>query len=365
MKKHAIIPIFIPHRGCSYNCVYCNQKSITGQLSRISVLEIDNVIKSHLQNMPDSIIPEIAFYGGSFTALPMAKQQELLKIAEPYVVSGSVSGIRISTRPDAIDNDILELLASYRVKVIELGVQSLDREILRISGRPYEPGIVAEVSKLIKQKGFVLGHQIMIGLPGSDPSKEIDTANKVIEIKPHLARIYPAIVLQGTRLAEWYRDGLYQPIELEEAVNIVAILLTMLEKAGIKIIRMGLQPSTDLVEPGNILAGPFHPSFGELVQAEVFRLQAEVAITRFQEGGTTRRLNLYVHSNDLSKMIGHYRNNIRSLTEIFKLESLKVIGLNDIEKKWVGVGGWEEDSPRLIISRHEFHELYKYKNIGY
>ncbi len=354
MKKQIIISFFIPHLGCTSNCVFCNQKTITGYKSSPYAEEIAKVIKERLLSLPSNVSCEVAFYGGSFTALPWAQQESYLRSAQPFLERGHINGIRLSTRPDAIKESELDKLAQYGVKTIELGVQSLDHKVLEASGRDYEPSLVEKVSLLIKQKGFTLGHQLMIGLPDSDLQTELDTVAQVIEIGPDLARIYPTIVLKGTILARLLQEGKYRPLTLREAVQTATLLLTQLEKAGIKVIRMGLQATPELQQSGEILAGPFHPSFGELVQSEIFQWQAMHVITSFMERKVTNRLKLYVHKRDLSKMIGQDRRNLRALKDRFKLDNLEVIGIEGAEKAWVGVGQWQRKVPQLVLSRQEF-----------
>lgn len=356
MKKQLIIPVFVPHKGCQYSCIYCNQKKITGQKSAPDTLAIKRVVESYLSTADPVTLCEIAFYGGSFTAIPREDQEAYLASVQQYIENGRVNGLRISTRPDAIDRTELDMLASYGVRTIELGVQSMDRQVLLASGRPYEPSLVGEVSLLIKEYGFILGHQIMIGLPGSNMEKEIETARQVTLLGPQLVRIYPTLVIEGTGLAEMYRKGQYTPLELEEAVATSILLLTILEKAGIKVIRIGLQTTAELTTPGTILAGPFHPSLGEMVMAGVFLRQAVQAIAGFQEGGTHRELKLYVNKRDISKLVGQKRRNIAYLKDRFALTDIKVVGIDCPETGWVGVGPVNQDVPRTVLTRQNFYK---------
>ncbi len=354
MKDHVIISFFIPHQGCTSNCVFCNQKTITGHRSGPDHHEVTRTIEDWLQSLPPDVPCEVAFYGGSFTALPWEQQEYYLQSVQPFINSGRVKSIRVSTRPDAIDTALIDRLSGFGVKTIELGVQSLDQEVLKASGRDYDVSLVGEVSALIKQKGLTLGHQLMIGLPGSDLSKELDTVDRVIGIRPDLARIYPTLVLKGTPLARLYYQGKYKPLSLWEAVQTALLMLTQLEKAGIKIIRMGLQPTPELQRSGEIIAGPFHPGFGELVQSELFKWQAILLINRFMESEVTNRLKIYVNKRDLSKMIGQKRRNLQALAARFQLEQLEVIGREGSEQAWVGVGQWHREVPQLVLSRQSF-----------
>jgi len=354
VKDHVIISFFIPHLGCASNCVFCNQKTISGKDSAPSYIDVARTIDEHLSSQPEPAICEVAFYGGSFTALPREQQLAYLHSVQPFLESGRISGIRISTRPDAIDQAGLEMLAGHGVRTIELGVQSLHPEVLKASGRDYEPSLVGKVSLLIKQQGFILGHQLMVGLPGSNLALEMDTARQVIRIRPDVVRIYPTLVLKGTRLARLYYDGKYQPLSLQEAIDATALMLTQFEKAGIKVIRMGLQASPELQEPGEVLAGPFHPSFGEMVQSRIFLWQAIEVITGFIEKEVRSSLKLYVNQRDVSKMVGQNRINHHLLTERFGLDKLRIIGLNSPEKAWVGVGPWHQEVPQRILTRQSF-----------
>jgi histone acetyltransferase (RNA polymerase elongator complex component) len=354
VKDHVIISFFIPHLGCNSQCVFCNQKTITGYQSSPDYQMVSRVIADRLRSLPPGVQCEVAFYGGSFTALPWSRQQTYLQAVQPFIQRGDVKSIRVSTRPDAIDEPEMDSLIGYGVRTIELGVQSLDCEVLKASGRKYDASLVQDVSLLIKEKGFSLGHQLMIGLPASNLARELETAERVIRIGPDVVRIYPTLVLKGTPLAELYREGRYHPLSLREAVETALLLLTQFEKAGIKVIRMGLQPTPELQKTGELLAGPFHPSFGELVQAELFKWQAILLIERFREREVTNRLKVYVEQRDLSKMIGHNRSNIHFLKARFQLEKLDVIGTKGSEQAWVGVGLWHREVPQMVLSRQSF-----------
>lgn len=356
MKSQIIIPIFVPHEGCRYNCIYCNQRKITGQILPVNPTEITSMIDSCLMTKSPDTSCEIAFYGGSFTALDYKVQETYLGAVQGYLKQGLVHSVRISTRPDAVDVTELDMLAFYGVRTIELGVQSLDRDVLRASGRPYEPSLVGQVSSLIKEHGFILGHQIMIGLPSSTSAKEIATADQVAKIGPHLVRIYPTLVIEGTGLAKLYREGSYKPLDLEEAVATSARLLTIFEKAGIKVIRIGLQSTAELETSETVLAGPFHPSFGEMVMAEIFVSQAVEAIARFQEGGRDKELKLFVNKRDISKLVGQKRRNIAIIQDRCALNKIKITGIDSPDTGWVGIGSFEQDVPQTVLTRQGFYE---------
>lgn len=353
-----IIPIFIPHYGCPHACVFCNQRRITGQEQVPDDAGIKETIEKYLQTIavPRGGHVEVAFYGGSFTALGMDVQERYLRVVQPYIESGEVASVRVSTRPDAINPDILELLRSYRVGSIELGVQSLDEEVLQLAGRGYTVDQVWEVVALVKAEGFALGIQLMLGLPGDSREKDVQTARAVTGMKPDMARLYPALVIRDTRLAVMYRKGTYRPLSLEEAVVTAADMFVILEGAGTKVIRMGLQPTLDLTGGEALVAGPFHPSFGELVEAEVFLRQALAAIHAYGDR-LPDSLCLFVNQRDASKMIGHRGRNRKRLKEYWKTGELSIVGIESPERNWVGLGASRQDLPRWILHREEFYSM--------
>ncbi len=266
MKKHISIPIFIPELACPFQCVFCNQKKITGKEKIPSPAEIREKIDLYLasSNQSETEI-EIAYFGGSFTGLEPELIREYLEIAAPYISAGRVSGVRISTRPDYISLEILDLLKRYGVKIIELGAQSFDEEVLKRSGRGHTADDTRYASELIKDAGFTLGLQMMTGLPGDTPEKSIKTAKEIIRLGADNTRIYPALVIRGTELEELYHEGKYKPLSIDEAVASAASIYKLFESAGIKILRVGLHPSEGLLSGDDLVAGPFHISFRELV----------------------------------------------------------------------------------------------------
>ena len=229
MKKKYVIPVFVPHLGCPNDCVFCNQKSISGQKKNITKEDAKKIIDEFLEEIKDREgEKEIAFFGGSFTAIEESKQEELLKLAYEYVKEGKVGSIRISTRPDYINKEILKRLKKYNVKTIELGVQSSNNYILQKAGRGHTFEDVKKASKLIRRKGFVLGHQMMIGLPESTRQDEIKTAKDLIKLKPKMVRIYPVLVLKGTKLEKDYQDEKYKALTVVQAVEISKELVLIL-----------------------------------------------------------------------------------------------------------------------------------------
>ncbi len=266
MKKQYIIPIFVPHLGCPNDCVFCNQKSISGQKKNMTKEEAKKIIENYLKNIKeeDSQI-EIAFYGGSFTAIEKEKQEELLSLAYEYIKKGQVESIRISTRPDAIDKEILKRLKKYKVKTIELGVQSANNYILNKANRGHTFEDVKRASKMIRWNGFKLGHQMMVGLPESTRIDEINTAKSLIKLKPKMVRIYPVLVVKGTKLEQDYKKGKYEPLTVVQAVEVCKDLVRMFADKKIEIIRVGLQNTDEIDNPekegSEVVARTIPPSF--------------------------------------------------------------------------------------------------------
>lgn len=269
MKKHAIIPIFISHRGCPNDCVFCNQKKITARQGDVTEEDVRNTIKTYLSTLNDMNMEtiELSFFGGSFTGIPIEEQSRFLAIAYEYKQRGIIDKIHMSTRPDYIDREILDNLKKYSVDVIELGVQSFDDAVLEKSNRGHSAAAVYDACRLIKEYGFTLGIQLMIGLPGDSLESCIYSARETVKIAPEIARLYPTIIIEDTELLEMYRRGEYSPLTLDEAVAVTKEMYRILDAAGINIIRVGLK-STDIInEDGAITGGTYHPAFGSLSKA--------------------------------------------------------------------------------------------------
>lgn len=273
MKKHAIIPIFIPHLGCPCQCVFCNQQKITARTKAVSTDEVRETVERYLSTLAD-LDPseiEIAFYGGSFTAIPIDAQTAYLEVANEYIDQGRVSSLHISTRPDCIDEEILENLKRYNVSTIELGVQSFSDEVLRLSKRGHDSDTARKAARLIKERGFKLGIQLMIGLPGDSLESCIYSARETAALSPELARLYPTLVIDGTELYDMYEDGSYEALSKEEALLRTKEMYKILHKAGINIMRVGLK-STDIIGGSDLSAingGTYHPAFRQLVEGEI------------------------------------------------------------------------------------------------
>lgn len=269
-QKHYTIPVFIPELACPNRCVFCNQQKISGQLFIPEEAEIVSQIETYLAGFPAGAHIEIGFFGGSFTGVPIHEQEHFLRIAQPYLKSGQIHGIRVSTRPDYISADRLDLLKAYGVTTIELGAQSLDEEVLIKSKRGHTIADVVKAAALIISYGFSLGLQMMTGLPGDTLEKTLMTAHRIVELGADNTRIYPALVIKNTELEDLYRSGQYQPLSIEEAVFRVKQIIPIFEEANITILRIGLHPSEGLLNGDDLVAGPFHPSFRELAESALW-----------------------------------------------------------------------------------------------
>lgn len=269
-----IIPIFIPHAGCPHQCVFCNQRAISGQ--QVAAVEAAaQQIARWRQWVRPAAANEAAFYGGSFTGLPVELQRQLLSLTDELLAEGVIGSVRLSTRPDYIDAARLDLLAEHGVRLVELGVQSMDDTVLAAAERGHTAAQVAKAMTLLQQRGFKTGIQLMVGMLQQTFASVQQTVAQVIRLRPDIARIYPLLVIKNTPLKKIYHDGQFTPLTLDEAVEQSAYVYEKLTAAGIKVIRIGLQPDDELCANGNIVAGPFHPSMGELVQSYLIRQQVE------------------------------------------------------------------------------------------
>lgn len=353
--RHCNIPIFIPNLGCPFNCIFCDQKKISSQHEIPGIDTTIAIIEQYLQTIePDSEI-EIAFFGGNFTSLPVALQDDYLLAAAPYLKNGRVKSIRISTRPDCISQNVLDRLKRLGVRTVELGAQSFNDEVLLASRRGYTAAQVVKASRLIKSCGMQLGIQLMVGLPGDHLEADLETAEAVVELKPDMVRIYPTVVISGTELADMYRQGSYIPLDLSRAIKITAAMYVKLQQYQIKVIRMGLQPSKDLLSAGTVVAGPFHPAFGELVMQELYKQQARQLIKAYLKlHPANKELNLFVNRCEISKMAGYKTNNLTFLSNYFSLKQLHIKPVTDDRPQFIGVGTVKRESPELTLDRSEF-----------
>jgi len=333
MKKKYIIPVFIPHYGCKNECVFCNQRKISGKTDNVKPAEIRKIIEDYLKIFEnEKIEKEIAFFGGSFTGIDKKKQIEFLEIANEYIKEDKVSSIRISTRPDYIDKDTLKFLKKYKVKTIELGVQSANDVVLESAKRGHDFNSVIKASKLIRRYGFTLGHQIMVGLPESTKQDEINTAIALTKLKPKVVRIYPVLVLKGTELEKMYKAGEYEPLTLEQAVDRVKEIYYIFDKKKIKIIRIGLQNTENITTPkdekSSVIAGPYHPAFRQLVESAMWY---DALVNKVKpENVRSKEIEVRVHPENVNNIIGHKKENIKRIKELYDVD-IKVI--EDFEMK--------------------------------
>lgn len=318
--RNSIIPVFVPHLGCPNDCVFCNQRRISGHIEPATAQTIKNAIEQAAALTPQGTKRQLAFYGGSFTAIPDRSQTELLEAAAPFLENGTISSIRLSTRPDAIDGAILKRLKKYGVTVIELGAQSMCDRVLELAGRGHDSAAVESASRQIKAEGFDLILQMMTGLPGDTDETSIETARRIIALKPDGVRIYPAVIVRDTVLCDMWRAGKYTEHTVEDAVRVCAKLVPMFRQAEIPIIRMGLNPTEDL-SGGDALGGAYHPALGELILS---RIMLEKARSLLSSAAPGSRAVLGVNRSDVSKMTGQHRCNIKALMDEFSLRELKI-----------------------------------------
>ncbi len=306
MKTHAIIPVFLPHIGCPNDCVFCNQKTITAKLKPLEEKGIIQTIETYLSTLlkKDMKTIEIAFFGGSFTGMPIEDQKKYLKIAKEYKGKGLIDEIRLSTRPDYIDDEILIHLKDYEVNTIELGVQSFDEDVLKLSNRGHSSDVVEKSAHLIHAYGFKLGIQLMIGLPGDSYDKAITSARRTVNLKPAVARLYPTIVLKETELENMYHRGTYKPFTKEGVLKTTKEMYLILKNAGIKVIRVGLKSSDYISEGHSVIAGDYHPAFRQVVESEIVKDYLESCLTDKFDTAV-----FYSNSTCFSTMIGNKKSN--------------------------------------------------------
>ena len=323
MKKEYIIPIFVPHLGCPNNCTFCNQKRISGQTKQVTAKDVQETIEYYLKNFKDNHkYVEVAFFGGSFTAIEKEKQEELLEAAQKYIKDKLVNSIRISTRPDCIDKETLKRMKKYHVKTIELGVQSMSNYILSKCKRGHTSEDVKKASKLIRRYGFILGHQMMVGLPESTKQDEINTAKELIKLKPKIVRIYPVLVIKDTELADEYERGEYTPLTVGQAVESCKEAVDLFNRNKINVIRIGLQNTDEISEPGtdksSVLAGPYHPAFRQLVESSMWYDSIVDKIKKVN--AKVKKVKIIANDVSINNIIGHRKENITKLKDIYDVD---------------------------------------------
>ena len=319
MKKHAIIPIFIPHRGCPNDCVFCNQKKITARTADVTPDDARKIIDQYLVTLEGRELDciEVAFFGGSFTGIPIEEQSAFLAVADSYKQAGRIDKIHMSTRPDYISKGILDNLKRYHADVIELGVQSFDPEVLLVSKRGHSVEDVERAAKLIHEYGFTLGIQLMIGLPGDSKEKCLESARRAVALKPEIARLYPTVVINETELADMYRAGTYKALTTEEAVDITKDMYRILTGGGVQVIRVGLK-NTDLINDGGpesqVLAD-YHPSFRQLMDTAIAREDIERGMAELRSAA--RQVELAAAPQSFDALSGYHGANRKWLKEAY------------------------------------------------
>ena len=347
-KRHVNIPVFIPHEGCPNNCVFCNQHTIT-QTDGGSKRDIRPEIDACLETVnTDECECEIAFFGGSFTGIPREDMIRLLETAYGYILSGKVKSLRLSTRPDYIDEEILDILKKYGVRHIELGIQSMDDEVLRKSGRGHTADAAEKACALITERGFSLTGQMMVGLPGASPASEVRTAEKICSMGADSARIYPAVVFFGTELCEMSKRGEYTPLTNEEAAERASKVYKVFADKGIKLLRIGLQASEGL-DDGNVYGGANHSAIGEMTVSRYYLdIMCEICRNMVEEGqlkaGDRAVLTVFCAVGEISKVSGQKRVNKAKITELFRAYGIDILNIKIKESK-------ETDKNRVKITR--------------
>ena len=320
---HRNIPIFIPHMGCPNQCVFCNQRSISG-CREFRIEDVTQQIEAALATISEGTETEIAFFGGSFTGIDRGLMLRLLDTAQTYVRAGRVDSIRLSTRPDYITPEILSILSRYSVKVIELGLQSMDDAVLRASGRGHTAETARRACRAVVDAGFSLVGQMMIGLPGSTPKNERATAREIVSLGASAARIYPTVVFYGTPLWEMTERGEYLPISLNQAVDRSADVLEIFLGARVKCIRIGLCANEDLVSSEEVAEGANHPALGEFVWNEYYYRRMYEALAK--QGLLGKDVVISVPFADVSKAVGQHRSNVIRLLRNTETRVRKIVG---------------------------------------
>jgi histone acetyltransferase (RNA polymerase elongator complex component) len=336
-EKPLIIPIFIPHSGCPHQCAFCNQSIITQKSVPLpDPFEIEEVVDRYLKYKGRRENVEIAFFGGNFLGLNPETLISLLDYTKPYILDNKIHGIRFSTRPDTITKETLELIKPYPISAVEIGVQSMNDEVLFTSKRGHESHDTTNAISLLKQLPVKIGVQVMVGLPGDSEDSLMESTKKIAGLSPDFARIYPLMVLKGSMMGKWYTEGRYQPLSLSEAVRLVKEMYGIFRSAGVDVIRMGLQASEMMEDPSMVLAGPWHPAFGHLVFSEILYDTACEKIDKDPGLLNSNALMLMVHPRALPRLRGEKNCNIKKL-EIkyprheFIIRTDETLSMNEIE----------------------------------
>ena len=317
MNKCNIIPIFVPHMGCPHDCIFCNQRKITNFVDVLDEVDIRKNIENYISYFKNKNIPiEIAFYGGSFTGLDKNLMIRYLEIAKYYIDRDFVNSIRISTRPDYISKEILDILIKYKVHTIELGVQSMTQSTLDLNNRGHNGECVYESSSLIKKYNIKLGLQMMVGLYGDTIDTVVNTAFEICKINPDFVRVYPTLTIKDTELERLYYSKEYIPMSLEDSICLCKYIYVIFKYYNIPIIRLGLQSSDNISEDADIVAGPYHPAFRELVESSVYRDFIEYYMCFFD---IKDDITIKCNNSEVSKIVGNKRSNLKYFKEKYNI----------------------------------------------
>lgn len=314
-RNHANIPIFLPQLACPHQCIFCNQNHISSQEHIPLIDETRQIIERNLATIPSDYTIQVAFFGGSFTGLPIETQESYLQVVQPFIKTKQVSSIRLSTRPDYITDEILAMLQKYNVQDIELGAQSTNDEILRLSGRGHNREAIQNASQKIKEYGFRLGLQMMIGLPGDTKEISLQTAQDIIDFGAETTRIYPTLVVSDTPLATLYNRGKYTPLSVEDAIDWTKDIYSLFIKNNITVLKVGLHPNKDFTNKEHLLAGPFHPSFKELVLSEIWKDKLKQVM---QNNCKQKNISIFTSSEEINNAIGYNSKNKKELLQLYK-----------------------------------------------
>jgi histone acetyltransferase (RNA polymerase elongator complex component) len=331
-----VIPVFIPHSGCPHQCAFCNQNVLTGEKSRVpDAGRVAEIIQTYLaRSMPRSRV-DVAFFGGNFLGLPPGRITDLMESVQPFLDSGAVNGIRFSTRPDTVTKNRMEQVAHYPIHLVELGVQSMDDRVLARVKRGHTREDTCRAMDLLRAFEINAGVQIMVGLPEDTRDGVIQTTQILAEMHPSTARIYPVLVLKNTLLARWYHNGTYQPLTLDQAVEVTSQSCRMFTRSGVTVIRMGVQVS-DPEMAASVLAGPCHPAFGHLVHS---RMMYQATVQKIESSGAAQVpgiIRLRVHPSGESRLRGHRNGNLLRLKSRFpkidfRLEGDPAVGPDQVD----------------------------------
>mgnify|MGYP005844300201 CR=1 FL=1 len=333
-----IVPIFLPHAGCPHRCLFCNQSAVTGGEEGLPTPEgLRETVAGFLKRCRRRRPAQIAFFGGNFLGVAKEGIQTLLAEAAGCVRSGAVEGIRFSTRPDTVTTDRLALIEAYPVHTVELGAQSMCVEVLAQSQRGHSAADTLTACRMLRERGYAVGLQLMVGLPGDDEERLIKTGRRVVGLRPDFVRIYPTLVLAGSRLAAHYRRGIYSPLPLEAAVSLTLKLYRLFRAHGIPVIRMGLQASKEISPDASVLAGPYHPAFGHLVQCMAFLEAVRDALRSVDHLGA--ELSLRVHPKSIPRMRGLRNATIRALQREYGFRRVQVCAEATLKEQEIDVGG--------------------------